>query len=374
MNHYETLGITRNATQEEIAGAFRSLAKQYHPDHNNAPDAKNRFIRIYEAYSILKDENKRKVYDALVFKKTEDVKTETEQAKTYTQWQETAKKEAERYSETKFSEFKKEVFESVKFGCMSRLVFLGFMALIIPIVMLCQSIADQQYIKPKYEVIDGTITITGYGGNPKNIHIPAAINGLPVTAIGDRAFRNVKTLKSVTIPNTVTTIGDWAFFLCSNLEGITIPDSVTTIGEYAFSYCDKITSVNIPATVTAMYRSFYSCRSLTSINVDPQNSAYMSVDGVLFTKSGETLISYPTVRSGAYEIPPTVTTIGAGAFASCKGLASVTIPPSVTIIEELAFAASGLNSVTVPASVTDIGEKAFDEGVRINREKESPGH
>jgi len=119
MNHYDILGVTRYATQKEIATAFRALAKKYHPDLNKSPDAKERFCQIYEAYSILNDDNKRKLYDSIIFRKAEDIKKETEDTKTYTQWQEAAKKESTYYSEKKYSEFKKKVLDVMKGVAMS---------------------------------------------------------------------------------------------------------------------------------------------------------------------------------------------------------------------------------------------------------------
>lgn len=62
-DYYALLGISPNATQEEIRLAFRQMARVYHPDVNNAPDAETRFREINEAYEILADPEKRKSYD-----------------------------------------------------------------------------------------------------------------------------------------------------------------------------------------------------------------------------------------------------------------------------------------------------------------------
>lgn len=60
---YEILGVKRNATQDEIRVAYRKLARRYHPDVNKEPDAQAKFTEIQEAYDILSDEEKRKLYD-----------------------------------------------------------------------------------------------------------------------------------------------------------------------------------------------------------------------------------------------------------------------------------------------------------------------
>jgi len=63
-NHYETLGVSKTATQDEIKSAYRKLVKQYHPDlHPNDPKCAEKFKEINEAHEILSDEKKRKQYD-----------------------------------------------------------------------------------------------------------------------------------------------------------------------------------------------------------------------------------------------------------------------------------------------------------------------
>src|SRR5690242_6716049 len=61
---YATLGVARNATDDDIMKAYRRLAMQYHPDRNNgSKEAEERFKEITEAYEILRDADKRAVYD-----------------------------------------------------------------------------------------------------------------------------------------------------------------------------------------------------------------------------------------------------------------------------------------------------------------------
>ncbi len=154
-----------------------------------------------------------------------------------------------------------------------------------------------------------------------SITIPAKVEKegkeYSVKTIGKKAFAYCKALKSVTIPNSVTTIGEFAFAYCNALTSVTIPNSVTTIGEFAFG----------------------SCKALVTISVDSENPNYESIDGVLFTKGGKTIIHYPArKKEKSYSIPNSVTTIGDYAFAYCDALTSVTIPNSVTTIGEYAFA------------------------------------
>lgn len=62
-DYYKILAIKNNATVKEIKKAYKKLVLKYHPDHNKASGASEKFKEINEAYSILSDENKRLIYD-----------------------------------------------------------------------------------------------------------------------------------------------------------------------------------------------------------------------------------------------------------------------------------------------------------------------
>lgn len=64
-DYYKILGVSRNASQEEIKRAYRKLAHKYHPDISKEKDAEQRFKEIGEAYEVLKDSQKRAAYDQL---------------------------------------------------------------------------------------------------------------------------------------------------------------------------------------------------------------------------------------------------------------------------------------------------------------------
>ncbi len=69
---YAALGVSKTASRAEINDAFRRLASQYHPDRNKDEGAAQRFKEVSEAYSVLSDPGKRRLYDVLGPEKYDD--------------------------------------------------------------------------------------------------------------------------------------------------------------------------------------------------------------------------------------------------------------------------------------------------------------
>jgi hypothetical protein len=216
---------------------------------------------------------------------------------------------------------------------------------------------------------DGTLIISGYGAMSDTTawksyrdFISSVILEDGVTSIGNRAFDYCINLTSVTIPNGVTSIEYAAFSECEKLTSIIIPDSVTSIGYAAFCCCASLTSITIPHNVTSIESSvFNGCTNLISIDVDEDNPAYTSENGILFNKSKTALIKYPEGKTEtSYIIPDKVISIGYDAFNGCSNLTSITIPETVTSIEDDAFfGCTRLGQIAIPNNVTSIGSSAF---------------
>jgi hypothetical protein len=188
----------------------------------------------------------------------------------------------------------------------------------------------------------GTISIAQYIGPGGDVNIPGTINGRPVESIDGWAFCSCDGLTSVRIGNNIKFIGNYAFSGCTNLTDVTISDGVTTIVGFAFTGCTSLSHVSLPESVTFIGEGvFRACNGLTAITVDVNNTAYCSVDGVLFNKEQTRLVQYPVGKNdSSYTIPDGVTDILMYAFDTCNNLTHVTLPASVTNIGVRAFGGS----------------------------------
>jgi hypothetical protein len=217
-------------------------------------------------------------------------------------------------------------------------------------------------------IISGTGKMTDYDhsdnrapwyGDRETIKRVIIIEG--ITYIGQDAFTSCTKLESVEIPESVTAIGVNAFLWCYALRSVTLPPKLESIGFAAFFCNYALSSVEIPASVKDIGEvAFCGCTSLERIDIAAGNKVYKTVDGVLFTADGKTLMAYPAGKKDeSYKIPSGVTFVGINAFSQSKNLKSVACE-NVSVLRQYAFqSCTALSSVTVTNTLTCFYDNVF---------------
>lgn len=153
----------------------------------------------------------------------------------------------------------------------------------------------------------------------------------PYTGIINKVY-NIQTFEANTIPNSAFFYADLPSITNTTLTSIILPSTTVAIGTFAFFNCIALKTILISKLIISIAPEvFWNCGAV--ITVDSQNPNYSSQDGVLFNKEKTILIQCPSSKVGAYTIPSTVNEI-AGPFMYCNLLTSITIPESVTKIED----------------------------------------
>ena len=218
------------------------------------------------------------------------------------------------------------------------------------------------------------LTITGFdqGFTPPadyDLIIPDEIDGAPVVAIANSAFRSNTKIRSVTA-NSVTEVGEYAFETNSSLVSITM-NKVLTLQRAAFDRCGSLTTINMPKVETIADIVFGTASSLTEVSLPKAKTLGVEAFGTCEKLSKVSLPEATTLGNGVflkgYALThtgedglyiPNVTTIGTYLFRSCTALTTVSMP-KVTAIGTYTFdGCTSLTSVDLPL-ITSIPERAF---------------
>ena len=206
-----------------------------------------------------------------------------------------------------------------------------------------------------YTVKNSTVTITDYlkgntfpGGSSANpvliATVPSSIDGLPVTALGPKAFANKTFLTGVVVAPTVQEIGDDCFSGSLALTAVTfapgsgirrigarafkgdfgltacnLPEGLTFLGEECFSSCSHLLRCQLPASLgTVLPRAFYSCSRMT----------FLDLGGVVTfgDNAAEGCSSLETLNLGKVEV------LGKESFKGCSKLPALELPDSVRVV------------------------------------------
>lgn len=188
-----------------------------------------------------------------------------------------------------------------------------------------------------------------------------------VTRIDSNAFQECVRLEQIQIPDGVVFVGDNVFYGCAKLGEVRLGNGLTEIRVSTFEQCPSLSKIRLGSAVKSIEAfSFYGLSALDTLEVDPANPDYSSLDGVLFNKGGSKLLVYPAGRPGPYTIPDKVTSVAYDAFAGCSGLSQLTIGNGLHSIESQTFEdCKNLTHVTVGNRVTSIQTSAFSDCPRL---------
>lgn len=234
-----------------------------------------------------------------------------------------------------------------------------------------------------YTADGGEVTITDYVGTSEHVLIPDTIDGLPVTALGHRAFYE-KTVTTVVVPDSVTEIGAACFSGDNYLVSLKLPDGLKRLPPASLESCMRLYDFDLPQSLEKIYSSvfefnyylthltlpsslteieqlnFIGLYGLQSLTLAEDNAAFKldETNGLLMTADGTRLLHCFSDIVPAEEIilPEGVKIVDPFAFHYDYDVKRVVLPEGVETIGAMAFAmCPNLTEIVIPASVTDIG-------------------
>jgi len=218
---------------------------------------------------------------------------------------------------------------------------------------------------------DSYFSGTGYNSEIVNVIISDGIK-----VIGDGAFFSNQ-MFTVTLPMSITTIGTSVFDMCKNLEEITLPNNIKSYGAKVF-HRTGLKTIAFPPNMKAIPVEFLSKTPIKSVTMP--GSVVAIGDGAFAGCDSLSNVTFPTtlkeIGNNAFEgcvmlgeilIPVGVMNIGTGAFSGCGSLTSVIIPNTITTINERTFfKCMNLVSVSLPSTIKRIDGAAFAFCKKLN--------
>lgn len=234
-----------------------------------------------------------------------------------------------------------------------------------------------------YTADGGEVTITDYIGTSEHVLIPDTIDGLPVTALADKAFYE-KHVTTVVVPDSVTGIGDLCFSGDNYLVSLKLPDGLAELPYGALESCFRLIDFDLPQGLKKISASalqfnqylthldlpgglreiepmnFIGLFGLESLTLTDENEAFVldETNGLLMTADGTRLLRCfsDIVPQTEITLPDGVKTIDPFAFHYDYDVRKIILPEGVETIGAMAFAmCPNLTEIVVPASVVDIG-------------------
>lgn len=190
----------------------------------------------------------------------------------------------------------------------------------------------------EYTLVNTVAMICSYNGKETELGLPSELDGYTVTAITGNAFANNKTLKKITVSDTIVNIEEGAFNGCTSLEYVYIGSSVAVLQP----------------------NSFAECAALKEIEVSSVNKSFSSLDGVLYNGDKSVLLCCPrAVDKEELTLPDAVALIEEDAFSRCAGIKKIKLPKGCQLKARAFFYCMDLEEIELGEGVTEIPEKCF---------------
>ena len=190
-----------------------------------------------------------------------------------------------------------------------------------------------------------------------------------VTSIGYQAFYSNRGITSVVIPEGVTDVGYSAFLMCMSLAKVSLPDTLEHVDTYAFNTFIATEIDKIPANIQWIGESAFQKAKISKLDLPEGlthigNKAFMnsSVESLTLPESVTEYgdhIFYGSQNLSYVELPANMKEIPMGIFWDCKSLKRINLPNGLEKIGNASFYGSGLEKLTIPASVKVIDDWAF---------------
>ena len=162
----------------------------------------------------------------------------------------------------------------------------------------------------------------------REINLPATI-----FKVEDSVFSGCSSLKDIKLPDEVTFLPYFCFKDCTSLEKVELPNKLWGIQNTAFQGCISLKSISLPASICVVNDSaFAGCKSLERVEISSDNSKFVSVDGILYSKDMSEIVIYPPAHlQDCYTIPDSVNHLHSELFDNCINLREIYIHDYVSM-------------------------------------------
>ena len=191
-----------------------------------------------------------------------------------------------------------------------------------------------------YEIKDGYAYMTGLEEGAVSITLHTSVNGYPVSGWMDAPLEKNTSVREMVLSGDMTSLDSPEYYFSSLI--------------YA---CTALERLVLPAAMERISPDLsYFGENLKEFAVAEDNALYRDIDGVLYSRDGKVLLSFPNGKSGQYDMPQGTKAIGQSAFRYNERLTQLVIPEGVTRLD--AYALSGLAAlleIELPASLEELG-------------------